>query len=385
MIVVPGNGRIEPKKANRILLVQLGFIGDVVVTIPVIRAVRETFPESMLAVSVREHSRELVEDVPWVDAVISVDKRKRPWYSTIAHQWGFYRRLRSYRFDLSINVRTGTRGALMSFLSGARCRVGHYSYRHTWTNRLYTHVVQPEAWDGIYAGEQNLNVVAPLHLDIPTRVPELHLSPQRARRVAKLLGALGVPEDKPLIALHPFSSRETKNWAPARFAELAGRIVGAYDVAVIITGSAADRLQALKIAEKCAGKVFVLAGMVSIGELACVLKRSTLLVGVDTGAIHIAAAVGTPTITLFGPSDPTVWKPPGASHEIVSAELPCAPCRRAVCDSPDKGSCLSNLSVEKVWSVVERRVGEFLSAHRLPVEAKGLYTTGASEASSEPS
>jgi len=385
MIVVAGNGRIEPKKAERILFIQLGYIGDVVVTIPVMRAVRETFPGSMLAVSVREHSRELVEDLPWVDAVLSVDKRRRPWYSTLAHELGFYRRLRTYRFDLCINVRTGTRGALMSLLSGAGCRVGHYCYRHPWTNRLYTHIVQPVAWDGIYAGEQNFNVVAPLHLDIPTRVPELHTSPRRARRVANILREVGVPEDKPLIVLHPFSSRESKNWGVARFAELAERIVTAYDAAVIITGSAADRPQALKIAEQCPRMVFVLAGTVSIGELACLLKRSTLLVGVDTGAIHIAAAVGTPTITIFGPSDPLVWKPPGDSHEIVSAELPCAPCRSAVCGNPEKGSCLGNLSVETVWSVVEKRVAELLSAHRPPVEAHGFNTTGASEASSLPS
>jgi hypothetical protein len=194
MIVVAGNGRIEPKKAERILFIQLGYIGDVVVTIPVMRAVRETFPGSMLVVSVREHSRELVEDLPWVDAVLSVDKRRRPWYSTLAHELGFYRRLRTYRFDLCINVRTGTRAALMSLLSGAGCRVGHYCYRHPWTNRLYTHIVQPVAWDGIYAGEQNFNVVAPLHLDIPTRVPELHTSPRRARRVANILREVGLED-----------------------------------------------------------------------------------------------------------------------------------------------------------------------------------------------
>jgi lipopolysaccharide heptosyltransferase III len=291
-----------------------------------------------------------------VDGVLSVDKKKRRWNDEIKHQRSFFKSLRDHQFDLAINVRTGTRGAFLSFLSGAPCRIGHYCYRHPWTNRLYTHIVQPKEWGGLYAAEQNLTVVAPLNLDIHERIPVLRVPPARKEAALNILRKEKVPFERPLIALHPFSARENKNWGVEPFAALVKCIATKYDFPIIVTGSSLDRTRAMKMTDNGNPKVFLLAGKTSIGELAGVFQLCKILIGVDTGAIHIAAAVGIPTFSICGPTDPAVWKPRGDQHGLVSKHLPCAPCALDGCKNSEIRSCLAQLSVEEVWEKVDKKL-----------------------------
>jgi heptosyltransferase-3 len=126
---------------------------------------------------------------------------------------------------------------------------------------------------------------------------------------------------------------------------------------VVVTGSAAERSRAEALTDACRGKAVNLAGRTSIGELAALLSLCRLFVGVDTAALHIAAAVGTPTIGIFGPTSPVSWAPRGALHRIVTKDLPCVPCRQKGCFNQEASRCMDELSFEAVRPVLDCQLG----------------------------
>ncbi len=123
-----------------------------------------------------------------------------------------------------------------------------------------------------------------------------------------------------------------------------------------MTGSDDARDRAAEIVKRSKIDVYSLAGKTSIGELAAVLKRCSLLIGIDSAPVHIAAAVGIPTVTIFGPSSPINWAPRGKQHYVIYKDLPCVPCREKGCNNSEVSRCLDELSVEEVVPVIDKKL-----------------------------
>ena len=123
---------------KNILLIQLGDIGDVVLSIPAFRTIHENFPDANIIIAVREKAQELIKNLPGTHGVISINQGKRSFFSEIKYQWTFFSQVRRYQFDLVFDFRTGTRGAILAFLSGAKERVSFFDHDSFWRNRLFT-------------------------------------------------------------------------------------------------------------------------------------------------------------------------------------------------------------------------------------------------------
>jgi predicted lipopolysaccharide heptosyltransferase III len=342
---------------SRILLIQLGDIGDVVLTTPTMRTLRENFLSSMIFVLVHEPASGIAENCPWVDGTMSVEKRKRGLRNTIAYHKDFLTALRGGKFELTIDLRAGTRGAILSFLSGASIRIGRYSENgRLWRNRLFTHLVRPENESDQYSSLHSLNILAPLDIDIKDTSPFLEVPPEKEDRALEVLGKAKVPHDKPIIALHPFSRWGYKEWPIQNYIGLIDHIGSRYPVCFVITGAPEEKHRAAEIVRGSHANVYNLAGRTTISELPGVLKRVSLLIGIDSAAVHIAASVGTPTTTIFGPSSPKNWAPRGKQHQVVSMNLPCVPCRRKGCDNSGVSQCLRELGVHEVITSVEKQI-----------------------------
>ncbi len=347
----------QPVGKGAILLIQLGDIGDVVLTMPTVRALRRHFPDGELFLCVREHARELAEDCPWVDGVISVDKRRRTLCEELTYQIGFLTALRRPRFQWAIDLRTGSRGAIAALLSGAPCRAGRFSDDGPlWRNRLFTHLIKPESEIHQYAPTHSLNIIAPFGVPTDDAQPRLTVPAHRKDKALHLLREAGVPASRPILAIHPFSLWRYKEWQPNEWASLIGRIIHRQGFSVVITGSPTERIRAEALTKRCSGPVFNLAGKTSIGELPALLSTSDLFIGVDTAALHIAAAVNVPTIGIFGPSSPAAWAPKGEQHAVITRQMPCQPCRDKGCYGTEKSRCLDELKAEDVLSIVESRL-----------------------------
>ncbi len=344
---------------KKILLIQLGDIGDVVLTTPTIRALKKNNPSGEIFVLLRSFATELLEGCPWVDGVISLNKEKRKFREKMTYQKDFLSGLRRKRFELAIDLRAGTRGAFLSYISGARLRVGRYrGDGKLWRNRLFTHLIKPENELQQYSALHNLNILAPFNLTIEDTSPELSVTKEREIGAENILRKEQVPSDKPIIALHPFSRWRYKEWSIRNYIKLINYIGSKYKVSILITGSIDERDRASKIAKSCKIDVHNLAGKTSLGELAAILKKCSLLIGIDSASMHIAAAVGTPTITIFGPSSPVNWAPRGRQHKIITKNLPCVPCRQKGCNNSEVSRCLEELSVDEVIPVIDDKLME---------------------------
>ena len=354
----------EPFSADgisRILLIQLGDIGDFVLTTPTMRTLRENCPSSEIFVLVREHVSELVDNCPWVDGLISVNKAKRKLRDELDHQRRFILQLRKKRFQLTIDLRTGTRGAIVSFLSGARARVGRYADNGgLWRNRLFTHLVRPVNELEQYSSLHSLNILEPLQLQIRDISPALEVAPEKRKLAREILSKEGVSLNKPIIVLHPFSRWSYKEWPIQNYIALINHVGSRYPVSFVLTGAHEDTDRAAEILRGGASGIHNLVGKSSLGELSGLLANCSLLIGIDSAAAHIAAAVGTPTVTIFGPSSPVCWAPRGEEHYIVVKDLPCVPCRQKGCNHSGVSRCLQELEVGEVIEVLDKKIAEIL-------------------------
>jgi heptosyltransferase-3 len=187
----------------------------------------------------------------------------------------------------------------------------------------------------------------------------MHVAPDIRKSAADIFRQESVPSEWPIIAIQPFSLWRYKEWSADKYIRLIQRMISAYRVSVVITGSRDEAVMAKNLVDRCregAGggrQVFNLAGRTSLGELAALIQSCRLFVGVDSAGMHIAAAVGTPTVVIFGPSAPASWAPVGKHHAVVQKDLSCISCRQKGCDGSEISRCLEELTVEEVWSVVE--------------------------------
>ena len=344
-------------RPRRILLIQLGDIGDVLLSTPCIRALRDTFPNARLAVAVRDKAAELLADCPWLDEVIPVLKSRGGLLGELVGQVGFVLALRRAAYDLAIDLRTGTRGAIMARLSGARRRLGFFVDNEAWwRNALFTDLLRLQYTPEIHAVDYLLRLLEAYGLSPRQRDPELVVSAGRLAEAEHLLSAIREEGKRIMVILQPFSLWHYKEWGTEKYVELIRWLIAERQATVLISGAALERQRAAEIVRACGPGCHNLAGQTSLALYAAVLKLGHLFVGVDSAGLHIAAAVGTPTVSIFGPSSPSAWAPRGGGHLVVQKSLPCVPCRMKGCNNSEVSRCLEELTVEEVAAAVDRQL-----------------------------
>jgi len=355
-MLVKGSSRISGNIRN-ILLIQLGDIGDVVLSFPTVRALREHFSHADVIVAVRGKALDLMENCPWSSGAISIDKGQRNLIQEIGYQKNFFLQLWKYQFDLAIDLRADPRGAVLAFLSGARQRVGFFQKGHPfWRNWLFTHLAAPHGKPDNHMTEYYSNLLAEYHITPSDIWPVIVVSEQKQEMAGKLFNEENVPQDRPIIAVQPFCLWHYKEWGAEKYIQLIQQIRTAYNLPVIITGSAEERVRADRITERCGNRVYNLAGKTPLGVLPAVLKACRLFIGSDSAGMHIAAGVGTPTVTIYGPSSVSDWAPRGSKHSIVHTELPCLPCHQKGCDGSGTSRCLEKLTAGEVFAAVRGQI-----------------------------
>jgi len=299
------------------LIVQTAFIGDVVLTLPLASALRrEGFEPAFLVVP---RTAELPASHPDVSEVVIYDKKGRdgglPGLLRTAGE------VRRGRFDLAVLPHPSLRSALLALLGGVPERIGFSSSAFGF---LYTASVP-------YGREahkvlRNLSLLGPIGVSSPPPEPPWLIPEREHEEVAlSFLREHGL-EGRPKVALAPGSVWPTKRWLPEGFRRVAEALVG-MGVGVVLVGGAEDRELCERIARGLSPKPAVAAGRTSIMESAALLKFCSVLVSNDSAPVHIASAVGTPVVAIFGPTVPAFgFGPYGPGHGVVELDLPCRPC-----------------------------------------------------------
>ncbi|PKN83273.1 MAG: hypothetical protein CVU51_12785 [Deltaproteobacteria bacterium HGW-Deltaproteobacteria-1] len=346
-----------PAQVRKILLIQLGDIGDVVWTTPTIRAARSAIPDGKLSILVREGFGSLLEADPLIDQVFETKHYSGNLFRQAAGQFAFLRKIRAQHFDLVVDLRLGDRGAFMSLATGAPIRVTmhHPEGLPFWRTFCFTHGTLPVG-DGVIqhrgATEQILRIVRPLGMDTQDISPRLWVSDAVKRRVGDILSREMADGQKQWITINPFSRWSYKEWGDQKWAHVINWLWKNQGIPSVIIGSAEERQRAEAIIGQCEARVINLAGHTTLAELAGVLSLSRLHIGVDSAAPHIAAATGVPTITIYGPSSWFDWAPVGEDHRVILPEMDCVPCHQKGCDGSGHSRCLDELSSEHVIPVI---------------------------------
>src|SRR5579883_283004 len=302
---------------RRLLVPQTSFLGDVVLTTPLLRALRARLRPAHLTVLVRPEAAPLLAGHPDVDRVLVDDKRGRD--RGVAGLVRTAVRLRRERFDLAVSPHRSLRTALVLAAAGIPHRVG---FRDGPGAALY-HVRVPRD-PSRHAVERNLALLAPF--GGASGAPRLHLAvdPEAARRVAALLP----PGAGPLVGIAPGSVWATKRWTVEGFARVAAALV-ADGARCVILGAAEDRARAEAIRAQSGGRAVVLAGRTDVAGLVALIDRLSLLIGNDSAPMHVASARGVPVVAVFGATTPALgYGPWGGRAVVVEADLACRPCGR---------------------------------------------------------
>jgi heptosyltransferase-3 len=227
---------------------------------------------------------------------------------------------------------------------------------------MFTHLAYLEGKPGLHMAAYYLKLLIDYNIQTDNIWPEMFIPNEKLKRVVALFKKQNIPPDHPVIAIQPFSLWRYKEWGMEKYAALVRWIGSEFGLPVIVTGSPGEREKADEIKKIGGPNVYNLAGETSIGMFAAVLKSCKLFIGGDSAGIHIAAALGTPTVSIFGPASPFAWAPRGKQHAIVYNEkLSCVPCDLKGCEGRGISRCLDELTVDDVKSVVKRQIDKIIN------------------------
>jgi predicted lipopolysaccharide heptosyltransferase III len=355
--------RTTPRFSN-ILLVQLGDIGDVVLTTPTIRAVKETHPRAHVSILVRKPFGNLLIADPNIHEIVETERFHGTLLHTLREYLRFARRIRRMHYDLVIDLRTGDRGAILSFFTRAPTRIGRQGIKKQfWHGILFTKVIRDlkEAPPPVHPGaDQSLRVVRELGIDTADSTPRLYVSPTDRIHAIVLLAEVGIASGANFVTINPYSRWKYKEWDNSKWGEVIDRIWETHSIPTVLIGSPEEAAACQKIIAGREGRTINLAGKTTLGELAAVISMSSLHLGVDSAAPHIAAALGTPTVTIHGPSDWRSWRSEDERHRVVSPALDCVPCNMTGCDNSGQSRCLEQLYAEPVIEAAEAIINSAL-------------------------
>jgi len=356
---------VDPVQIRRIVIRVNNWIGDVVMISPAVRAIRAHFRQARIAILAKRWVLETLRGDPFYDDLIEYDDTGA--HRGIAGRLRLVAALRRQRFDLAILFQKAFDAAALAFLGGARLRIGYATDARSW---LLTHPLVPPPLETHHV-EAFLGIVRALGCPIVDAFPSFHLRAEDRAEATTLLEAAGLAGHKPLVSLHPGASKEPRAWHTDRFAALGRRLAERNGARIILLGSPGERGSLERIAGSIPGEaVFIPTPGLSIKITGGIVERCHLFVGNDSGPMHMAAALGVPTVGIFGPGTPRRTKPLAARGRVVAVwkEYPCSPCRQDFfreCPASPTGKpfCLEEILVEEV----ERAAVELLPRACQPV------------------
>lgn len=342
--------RGKSKGIRGILVKGTNWVGDTIISFPAVHALHQHFPKARLTVLAKSHLAELWKANPDVDKVIPYDMPRGA--SRIFGELQIARLIRGKAIDLAVIFPRSFSSALMVFLGGVPRRVGYKSEGRNWLlTEKVDHATELLSRHRMY---YYFHLVERLGRCPSPPFPSLYLNGNQERWANTFLSHNKL-QDKLLIGLNPGATYgEAKCWPPERFAELGRRLIKDHGASILIFGSYRPEEKGLNaaIAQGIGEGCLNLSGQTSLLQLAALLHHCQLLITNDTGTMHVASAVGTRVVAIFGPTDFRTTSPLGEGHVVIRKEVPCSPCLKRIC--PEDHRCMELISVANVLKAVQK-------------------------------
>ncbi|EGO62151.1 glycosyltransferase family 9 protein [Acetonema longum] len=332
---------------KNILIIRLSAIGDVLHCTPLTRALRQEYPEAKISWIVSPKSQDILQGNPFLDEIVVWDKDE--WKKLARNSLkAAYQSLRTLQrtllaeqYDLAVDVHSQFLPGFITWKS-APVRVGFSNAKEM--APLFYNRMTPRIGD-LPMPQQYLGVLTALGISGKNPAMIMPVAPENCQNAGRIWETYHIRPDDTVIVLNSSTTWQTKCWPPEHFARL-GNLLRQQGAKILLTGAKSDIPLIDKIKDSIKGEVISLAGETSLKDLAAVAQKCDLFVSGDTGPLHIAAAVGAPTLSLYGPTDPRIYAPAGEQHAAVLTPAACRLCHKRRCDD---FICMARIEPETVY------------------------------------
>lgn len=336
---------------NRILVIKLDHIGDVLLSTPVFSNLKKTYPNVEIHTLTGKWSQVILENNPNVMQVIEYNsptftRTGQP--TSLSGTISLYKFLQQQKYDILIDLRGDWRTVWFALFRLTPKRLSRAYYQ-------ITNKIGSNKFSGTHETTRNLDVLNKAGIQTPIPNTSFSITKENSDWTKQFLTENEINLELPIVAIHPGSPIAIKRWKPENFAELSDKLINNTGVQIVFVG-VKDEIEIIqKIQEVMVGKAYNIAGLTTLPRLASVLQKSKLFIGNDSGPMHLAAAVGVQTIGLFGPGNPNRFGPVGDKCHYIWKKQDCPPCRGDICQLGSEG-CMSKITVQDVIDTVDKLI-----------------------------
>ncbi len=350
-------------KTLKILVLRLSAVGDVIRTLPAVKALKDRSPSSSITWIVEEPSQALLESQPEVDEVILFPRKR--WtrgiksltgiWRTVGEVRGFVKDLRKRGFDVALDFHGILKSGLLSYLSGSPQRVGYDRRSTKEGNFLFSNIKVVLPGCKISRFERNLALIRGMGVEAKESEYRLHIPSQDREYVESFFRGISASLHRPLIAIHPGTSQKAvfKRWMPDQYARLSDQLIQDLHATVLFTWGDEELDWVEGIRNQMKEPSLLAPKTESLTQLGEVYRNCDLYIGGDTGPMHVASLIGIPAVVIYGPSDPVENEPIGR-HIKVRKEVGCNPCHEYSCK---KLVCIKAISADQVFVATKEILG----------------------------
>ena len=359
-VTVSRGKSFDKSMVRRILVRATNWVGDVVMTLPALEAVRENFPESSITILAKPWVAPLFENHPSVDRTIRFRKGGGA-MAGLREMIRVIRLIRNERFDLSILFQNAFEAALLAYLGGIKYRIG---YNTDARGFLLTHrVIRDAEVLKVHQVEYYLSILRAMGLHAESRDPLLYVTEKQIKKARDLMASNGINKGDFILGLSPGAIfGGAKRWPPDRFAMIGDWAAERWGAKVMIFGSGKETDISNRLSTAMNHSPVNFCGRTSLSEAMGLIRECDLFVTNDSGLMHIAAALNVPTVAIFGSTDPVATGPRGAMTTIVKHNIKCAPCLKPEC--PTDFRCMLSIKPGEVWNEMEALREKTCRIHR---------------------
>lgn len=335
------------KENKKILIIQTAFIGDVILTLPLIEAVYSKYHGSHISLMITPKAYDLVKANPYINEIIVYDKngKDRGFKNFIK----FDKKIINHKYDLAIMPHRSMRSVMLAYSGGIPERIG---FDRSAGKMFLTKIVK-YSWDK-HEIERNLDLID--GKNVSKRIP-IFLDKQDIKKSGIFLKEKGIVKNDLIIGIAPGSVWSTKRWIKEGFAELSKRLIDVYGAKIIFFGGKEDDELCIEIKKMAGKEIIIAAGILSLGESASVISKCKLFISNDTAPLHLASAFQVPTVAIFGPTTTNLgFGPYSILNIVVEKKLSCRPCGRHGHKECPKGHfiCMKEIATDEVFEACRR-------------------------------